>query len=80
MKHRGIYVRWVDSTCNSGWHQADADSSLNEIHSIAVLVSEHPDYIVISTSKGSEDNPTYSDPLSIPRGAIRKMKRFVIEI
>lgn len=71
------YVEWADSACNRGWldfNRATDGPSL--IQSVGILVHSSKDFVTLTTSCDSAGKVT--DSLSIPRSAIRKIRRVKI--
>ena len=72
-----VYVKWVDSTAKIGWYDAENLKGLClECITLGFLVYEDDDLITVSSSisyaEGGKPN-SVSDPMSIPRVAIRDM-------
>lgn len=74
---RPVYVKWVDSTAEMGWFGLGKLKGMClECVTLGFLVYEDDDLITISSSisyaEGGKPN-SVSDPMSIPRVAIRDM-------
>jgi hypothetical protein len=66
------YVEWQDSCCSPGWDSPHGDEPLT-IRSFGILVRKGKQSVTLSTSRSM--NGRYMDQLTIPRSAIREMKR-----
>ena len=76
-KHERVQVEWDDSTTLSGWNTKDSlDRKPTDLRCISVgwLVSQSKDRIVVSSSATS-DFEAFNTPMSIPRSAIRRMRK-----
>ena len=72
------YIEWEDSSANSGWRKPDETYDTPEmIRSIGILVHNTKDFVSISTSQGTT---TFMDTLTIPRSAIRVMRRLRMKV
>ena len=82
---RPVYVRWVDSGRSSGWESPEsAIAWANEdemfCESVAWLVSENADWVLISSSRHTVEDETREvlQSLQIPRRAILDIKELEI--
>ena len=66
------YVQWEDSATDPGWSPPHDDERF-WIKSFGILVREGKKTVTLSTSKSPGGN--YVDQITIPRSAIRKMRR-----
>lgn len=75
-KHPKVYVEWFDAFSDMGWKSpSEIDSHLVCI-TIGFLVKEDKDGITISCT--INNNGEFTDPLTIPRGMIRRRKSIKI--
>lgn len=72
-----VYVEWIDSYATRGWtHESDLrsdDSFASCIVSIGFLVKNTKEFVTISTSVSTNGN--LMDPLTIPKVAIKTLKK-----
>ena len=72
-KPKAAYVEWIDSCSNRGWGMFNKDEDRPiVIRSVGILVYNR-DHVTLSTSIDPQGK--IADPLSIPRCAIRRIKR-----
>ena len=67
-----VYVEWEDSSTTFGWHEEHDDEPL-VIQSVGILVREGKKSVTLSTSRAV--NGDYVDQITIPRRAIRTMRK-----
>ncbi len=72
LKVKVIYVEWEDSAMSAGWEQPHSDKPLF-IRSAGILVRQGRRSITLSTSRSQ--GGLYVDQLTIPRSAIRKLRK-----
>lgn len=72
-----VYVEWIDSYAQHGWrHEDDLGNSQtfdSRIVSIGFLIKDTAEFITISNSVGT--GGSINDPLTIPKVAIKKLKK-----
>jgi hypothetical protein len=75
MKLKAISIDWIDSQTSYGWRQFDAreDGPPCKIKSIGWLVGETKD--TVSISHACSQNGNFADFMTIPRVAIKKIKK-----
>lgn len=82
MKHKALYVEWEDS-CSVGsrvWVSAEdvRDSRPSKCVSIGLVVKETNDFITLAGHWAGEESGDYSGNLTIPRSAVRMVRRIAI--
>ena len=71
-KPKIVYVEWEDSCTTYGWLNPQVDET-SMIRSVGIEVARTKKSITISTSESQGGR--HVDPISIPMGCIRKIKR-----
>lgn len=70
---RPVYVEWVDSSSIYGWRPPETCSAPATIKSVGYLLRQDHKGIVL-TNGISELSGNVSDQMSIPKGAVLKLK------
>lgn len=75
--YRAVHVEWVDSAGRSGWQTSKAakESGVSLCRSVGWLIDENPKHICIAHSHDIEDGGGICDSMSIPRCAIRRVRK-----
>lgn len=74
---RIAFVRWVDSTSTKKMAHGDS-LPLDFIENAGILVEDVKDHVTLAFYS-NWDKDAYTETLTIPREAIKKMRRFKIE-
>jgi hypothetical protein len=80
MKHKYVYIKWVDASNSSGWKtQAMLDELLEEniVHTIGFIAAENKKSVLVTMSISGDD---ILGTLTIPTGWILKRKNLAVDI
>lgn len=77
LPHIPVWVKWVDSSSRSGWHEADATVQLMTVESIGWRIAEDEKTVTIALSGVFDGSSTHSwgHLLSIPQCAIVDIRK-----
>mgnify|MGYP001595893977 CR=1 FL=1 len=76
MKPRAVYVEWADAHSRNAWeHYRPHREMALRVRSVAWLIHRDKKRIVLSHSMDANKRPRFMDVLTIPRSAVRKIKR-----
>ena len=67
-----VHVKWVDSTCKSGWHTSGKPIECHEIVSTGFIVFDNPEYFSLCSDLDPSSGYT-ARVQSIPKGCVKSV-------
>ena len=76
VQRQAVYIKWEDPACKSAWMDLEQAKKCPTgiIETVAWLIDQTPTHIRFSCAVDFDDN-TIGDVWTLPRTAIKKMKR-----